>query len=45
MANKEEDHGNMRIISKSKIKNITATKKNFIENGGEVELKGENPHS
>jgi len=37
--------GRMRVSSTSKIKKITATKKNWIENGRRAEFMGSNPHS
>ena len=39
------DQGNSRTISRSNIKNITATRKNLIEKGAEGELNGVKPHS
>jgi len=37
--------GRMRVSSTSKIKKITATKKNWMENGRRAEFRGSNPHS
>lgn len=37
--------GNIRAISTSKIKKITAIKKNRNENGKREEFNGSNPHS
>lgn len=37
--------GSNRAISKSKSKNVIATRKNFIENGRRAELVGSKPHS
>ena len=37
--------GSKRIISTSKIKKITAKRKNRIEKGARVWIEGSNPHS
>ena len=37
--------GNNRAISKSKSRNVIATRKNFMEKGRRAELIGSNPHS
>jgi hypothetical protein len=37
--------GRIRVNSTSKIKKITAIKKNCVENGRRAELIGSNPHS
>jgi len=37
--------GRIKVISTSKIKKITATKKNRKEKGTRAELRGSNPHS
>lgn len=37
--------GRIRVNSISKIKKITATRKNWIEKGSRAELIGSNPHS
>lgn len=42
---KEEIIGNNKVISTSKIKKITAIKKNCIEKGIRAEFLGSNPHS
>ena len=41
----EKNMGKIRAISISKTKKITATKKNFIQNGSRVNPLGSNPHS
>lgn len=38
-------NGINNVISTSKIKKITAIKKNWIENGSRLDLLGSNPHS
>ena len=37
--------GRSKAISRSKSRNVIATRKNFIENGRRAELVGSNPHS
>lgn len=37
--------GNSRAISRSKRRNVMATRKNFIEKGRWAEVVGSNPHS
>ena len=37
--------GRRRAISRSKRRNVMATRKNFIENGRRADPMGSNPHS
>ena len=37
--------GSKSAISRSKSRNVMATRKNFIENGSRADPKGSNPHS
>ena len=37
--------GRIKVNSMSKIRKITAIRKNWIENGSRAELIGSNPHS
>lgn len=37
--------GRRRAISRSKSKNVMATRKNFIEKGSRADPMGSNPHS
>lgn len=40
-----QGRGRSRAISRSKRRNVIATRKNFIENGSRAEPIGSNPHS